>query len=187
MARKKRAGRKTQKPRVLLSFAERERLQKLIAEDEAYLRGFRAAPAGQNKDVYLPPQEASRSVDAGAIEARIKRHKKALAVMSPESHRITGTAKRNAAYRQIKEDQEWLSKHMLSTYDMGAFPSATDHEKQRRYLEAVEKSVAQEAGDGRVAKECQERMRRLKDLARRLDPDDPALADTERLRSRHRS
>jgi len=184
MPRKKKVVRK-QREAPLLTYNERERLQREIKADQEYLDSFERTPRGSNSDTHLSPGEA-RGVDTSAVRARMGRNRKALEKMSPVNRRFTKVAQKNSAHKEMKEHEEWFRKHMLSTYDQGAFPSTEDPGKQQRYLAACKKSEAQEAGSGKKAVEFRERAERYKELARKLDPDNPEMANIERFRSTKR-
>lgn len=161
-----------------LSVADRERLKLSIAEERSYLASMNRPGQGDDAESYLSPRQA-KSIDTEAIESRIRRKEKALEAMSPKP--LTGVEK-NRALSEMRQHEEWLRKKMLSTYDMGAFPSATDQLKNARYMEACKKSETQEVGN----REFQERAQRYKELARRMDPDNPELSNIERFRPRGR-
>jgi hypothetical protein len=163
-----------------LTLDEREHLRSRIAEERAYLDSFKRPESGENADAHISPGQL-REVDTGAIEARIRRKEEQLKRQSPENFKLQG-AKRQEACLEMKKHEEWLKKHMLTTYEMGAYPSATDPIKDAKYRAACEKSHKMEVGN----KEFGERAQRYKELARRLDPDNPELHDIERLRSKRR-
>lgn len=173
----RRTGKKVQAP---ISHSEVERIKNRIQQDKEYLASFSRVENGEDPEAYLSPAQA-REVDVEAIRTRIKRNERALHSLAPEFRKLTGIA-RQKAYKEIKEHEEWLKKRMLSTWEMGAYPSATDPEKDHLYRQAVEKSVKQEVGSA----EYQQRAHRMKELARLLDPEDPELANLERLRPRRR-
>ena len=163
-----------------LTVSEREHIRSRIAEDRAYLDSFKRPEAGENADAHISPGQL-REVDTQAIETRIRRKEEQLRRQSPENFKLVG-AKRQAACLEMKKHEEWLRKHMLSTYEMGAFPSATDPIKDAKYRAACEKSIKQEVGSS----EFQERAQRYKELARRMDPENPETGDIERFRSKQR-
>lgn len=179
-----RNSRKPERKLPLLTVSERERLRSQVAEDRGYLESLHSAPKtfdALQAEAFLPPVEASRSVEAASIQARLKRTERAIERMDPANQRLSGRD-RQAACREMKEHEEWLRKRMLSTYDMGAYPSSSDHGKQQNFSRAVNKSFAQEVG----SREFRDRARRYKELARRLEPDDPELSNIERFRARRR-
>ncbi|MEK6650458.1 MAG: hypothetical protein AABY75_05740 [Bacteroidota bacterium] len=168
----------------LLSFTESERLRAEQADDQRYLeaaRGRTRVSDEDNPDASLPPGQPGGVVDPGAIEARIRRRGAALEKLDPHFHKLVGV-QRQRACTKMKEHEEYFSKNMLSTFDMGAYPKGDSHERHQNYLKAVEKSVSQEVGN----LEFQRRAREYKDLARRLDPDDPDLTNLERFRPKRR-
>jgi len=183
-AKKKAKSVRTRPEKPLLSYNEQRRVEKEIAADQNYLRGLTSHPGGRSDgpvEAYLPGNQTGRTVDTGNIQRRIKRNQKALQDMSPANHKLKGKD-RQRAHEQMQEDAEWLRENMLSTWDMGAFPSATDPEKQQKYKLALEKSVKQEVGNPEFIR----RSSRYKKLARMLDPDDTELCNIERLRSTKR-
>ena len=165
----------------LLSVGEQDRIRDRIQQDKAYLDSFRRAPDGDSAEAHLAPRSVGRSVDGDAVLTRIKRNEKALERMSPENRKITGVA-RQTAFKELKGHEEWLKKHMLTTYEMGAYPSATDPVKDHNYRKAADKSFAMEIGNP----EFQKRANRAKELARLLEPADAELCNLERLRARRR-
>ncbi len=171
-------------PRQLMTVDEVERTKREIAQEEEYLEGLHRAPKDELGSS-LAHAETSRSVDADAIRAGIARKKKSLERLSPESHKLAGR-ERQKACDEMSQDEEYLRKHMLTTYEMGAYPPKPSDEnyavKNQKYLQAVEKSKKMEVGNP----EFQKRAQRYKLNARRLDPTDPELPNIERFRSTER-
>jgi len=164
----------------LLGHSERRRIEQEIASDELYLRGMNRTPTGEG-EAHLPHSQGGRPVDVTNIQKRIARNRSALERMSPVNRKLRGRA-RDKAFKEMREHEVWLKDHMLTTWDMGAFPSATDPEKDHKYRMAVEKAKKQEVG----SREFQQRSSRFKELARLLEPEDPDLPNIERLRSTKR-
>ena len=166
----------------LISVSEVRRLKQRIAEEKAYLSSFGGTPEGNEvREAHLSPKQSGRPVDEESVRTRIRRNERALQAMSPENRKIKGR-ERQQAVKEMRGHELWLKKHMLTTYEMGAYPSSTDIAKDRNYRNAVDKSFKQEVGNP----EFQRRASRYKELARRLEPDDPELPNIERLRPKHR-
>ena len=166
----------------LMSVAEVQRVKRRIAEEKAYLGSFAGTPEGDgSRESHLSPKMSGRPVDEESVRTRIRRGERALQLMSPEGRKFKG-AERNKADKEMREHEKWLKKHMLTTYEMGAYPSADNISKDRNYRNAVDKSFKQEVGNP----EFQRRAKRYKELARRLEPDDSELHNIERLRPTHR-
>lgn len=177
---KRRALQKRSLP--LMSVSEVQRVKQRIAEERAYLASFGGTPEGsETREAHLSPRLSGRPVDEESVRNRIRRHERSLEAMSPENRRFVG-AERQKAAKEMREHELWLKKNMLTTYEMGAFPSSTEINKDQNYRKAVEKSVHQEVGNP----EFKKRARRYKELARRLEPNDPELSNIERLRPAHR-
>lgn len=167
----------------LLTWSEKERLKNRIRADEDLLRQCRGQDTEGVGDVFLPPTQAYSAFNVGFVERRLKRNKLAMERMDPANHRFTG-AERDRADKRRRELEAKMSKLMLSTYEMGYYPGRkkdTDL-NDSRYREACEKSFKQEVGNPEFQRMAQEH----KELCRRLDPDNPGLANIERLRSRRR-
>lgn len=176
---KYRAGRKT-RPLTLLPLGEVERLRQENAEDERYLnavRGRGRVSDEDNAEAHLAPSQIGQGVDASAIEARIRRRSRALEAMSPHVHQFKGAERQRACVR-IKENEEYVRRHMLSTREMGRYPKGDDHEAHQEYMRASQKSFEMEIGNP----EFQRRAAQLKEDYRRLDPDNADLPNLERFR-----
>lgn len=165
----------------LLSVGERDRIRGLIQQEKAYLSSFRGTPEGEATEAHLSPAQSGRPTDEDSVRTRIKRYERALQAMSPESRKISGPA-RQKAVKEMREHEKWLKSKMLTTYEMGAYPSPTDVSKDHNYRQAADKSFKQEVGNP----EFQKRAQRVKELARMLEPEDPELCNIERLRPTHR-
>ncbi len=163
---------KTAGPRPIMSNSEVERIRGLISEDEGYLKGLDTGPT----ETEAGPMQVSQGVDKDGIMRRINRNKRALDALAPKQ---ASTKESNKLHAQMKTDEEWLRKHMMTRKMMDAFPSTNDPVKESNYQQAVKKAVQDEVGNpefGIVA-------RRYKDAARQVDPSDPELCNIERLRA----
>jgi hypothetical protein len=168
----------------LMSFSEAERMRSEQAEDQRFLESVRGRTTVSDEDhpeAHLSPGQVGREVDTSTIEARIRRRDAALKKLDPHNHKLTGIQRQHACAK-MKEHEEFFRRHMLTSFEMGAYPKGDSHEKHQNYLKAVEKSMAQEVGNP----EFQRRAQEFKDLARRLDPDNPELANIERFRPKRR-
>lgn len=182
MIKTKKPGKTSRYRTPLLTLTEEERLRGELAEEERYLRAARGRDRvsdDDNPDVFLAPSQA-KGISMDEWERRVARKRRALGQLSPRAHKLTGV-ERNRAFAKMKEHEGFFRKNMLSVADMGAYPKS-DHEKQQNYMKAVEKSIAQEVGNS----EFQWRAQEYKELARRLDPDNPELPNIERFRPKRR-
>jgi hypothetical protein len=149
-----------------------------IQADEALKHGATNTP----EDLALPeahlPVKQVVDVDLNAIDARIRRSKKALEALDPAQRRLTG-ADRQKAEKRYFELCEILPDRMLTHEEMDFFPSATDAHKDQSYRQAVEKAAAKGNENspefGRLATEW-------KQLGRILWPDEPEKSNTQSLR-----
>lgn len=175
MARKRKGGpRPARRAPELLAIPARDRLKQRINEGKGYQSGVGTADDG---DVSLAHRDARPSIDEGQINRRISRDERALERLDPSNHKLSG-AERQQGYTRMKVLEEYITKCMLSENEMGAFPAASDHTKDRKYHQAVEKSMKMEVGNPRFVEAAHE----YKRLARRLDPDNPELCNLERFR-----
>lgn len=169
-----------QKP-TLLSFSEKERLKARIRADDMLLRQCRGEAVDGDPEIALGPTQSFAGFNVSNVLGRLKRNKAILERMDPANHRFQG-AERQRAEKRMKELEEKLRKNMLSTYDMGYYPKKDSAEKDADYRRACDKSSRQEVGNEEFQRAAQE----YKHLARRMDPDNPELANIERLRSKRR-
>lgn len=172
-----RGATKSRKPELpVLSQSEVENLRGKIADEEAHKRQATGVPLDAG-EAHMPATEAVE-LDLEAIEARIRRNKRAIATLGPEAHRLTG-AQRQTAEKEYKDLCEWLGKRMLTLSEMGAYPSVSDEIKRAHYDGAVRHAMDK---DGEHSPLFIERAHRAKRLARILWPEDLEMANLERLR-----
>lgn len=165
----------------LLTFSEKERLQKKVAEDARLLRQCMGQDQDGDGEIFLGPTQSYAGFNVSTVQNRLKRNKAQLERMDPANHKLQG-ADRMKAEKRMKELEEKLKKNMLSTFEMGYFPKKDDAAKDADYRRACEKSFKMEVGNPEFQRMAVE----YKHLARRLDPDNPELPNIERLRSRKR-
>ncbi len=137
-----------------MTVAERESLEQQVRESEDQLR---------NPDELAIGKELEGS---SRMKSSIK--KKRLALQRDEALIPKGAAK-DRIYKEIKEIEEEITEHMPSQNEMWR-PLGT-HESQK----AVQKNI-------RFHALFDHKLKRLQDLKRRLEPDDPEAGNLERIR-----
>lgn len=144
--------------------------------------GLKVGATHGQQDVALPevmmPVKQVIDVDLGAIDARIRRNKKALEAFDPAQRRLTG-ADRQRAEKRYAELSEILPERMLTHEEMDYFPSATDTLKDSLYRQAVDKAAAK---GNENSPEFSRLAQEWKQLGRILWPDEPERSNTQSLR-----
>lgn len=165
----------------LASHSERERLINRIKSDETLIRQCRGLDTDGDGEIALGPTQSFAAFNVSGVEARLKRNKMMLQRLDPANHKFQG-AERARADKRLRELAEKMRKQMLSTFEMGYFPKKDNAARDSDYRRACDKSFKQEVGSPQFQEWAQE----YKHLARRLDPDNPELANIEHLRPKRR-
>src|SRR3990167_1500441 len=171
----------TERKLPLLSRGDVERLKGKIAGDEAYLKQLEKAPddlEGAAREAHLPAGQVIE-VDTGAVNARIRRTKKALDLLDPANQRLTGAERQHGEKRDFHL-KAILADRMLPHQEVDYFPSSTDAIKDQNYQRAVTKACDFKNGEHSpgFAKDAQE----FKRLAKLLWPEDPEMCNVNTIR-----
>lgn len=171
------ARKKTELP--VLSHQRREDLKSQIAQEKVYKNQLTGTPGNDDlPEAHLPVTEVA-DIDVGAVDRRIDRTRKALEKLGPESRKLTG-AQRQGAELEYKHLTGWLQERMATKRDLGAFPSATNAEKQAIYEEALKKAMDFQNGEHSPA--FIQAATKWQNLGRLLWPDDPDMSNLEKIR-----
>jgi len=156
--------------RRILTLKERENLTDEIRQKSAYRDALKDNDRSPGTMGPVNDLGGGREVNTTSLEAGIARQKRILADGTPEE---MTRAERGSAEREMKQLKEELGELLLTHREMDLMPK-----DGYEYHRTVRKSSKQEVGNPLT----QRKMHRYRELAARIDPDNPEAQSTEGLR-----